>query len=54
MQVVEQRKAAEIIADYGEVTAEALEDNPTVCLVTLSFSVTHGLNQIWLSAQITV
>ena len=51
---LEQRKAAEIIADYGEVTAEALEDNPTVCLVTISFSVTHGLNQIWLSAQITV
>lgn len=51
---LEQRKAAEIIADYGEVTVEALEDNPTVCLVTISFSVTHGLNQIWLSAQITV
>lgn len=51
---LEKRKAAEIIADYGEVTAEALEDNPTVCLVTISFSVTHGLNQIWLSAEITV
>lgn len=51
---LERKKAAEIIADYGEVTAEPLEDNPTVCLVTFAFSVVHGLNQIWLSAQITV
>ena len=51
---LEQRKAAEIITDYGEVTAQALADNPTVCLVTFSFTVAHGLNQIWLSAQITV
>ena len=51
---LEQRKAAEIITDYGEVTAEALAENPTVCLVTFSFTVAHGLNQIWLSAQITV
>jgi len=51
---LEQRKAAEIIDDYGEVTVQALEDNPTVCLVTFSFTVAHGLNQIWLSARITV
>ena len=51
---LEQRKAAEIISDYGEVTVEAVEDNPTACLVRLSFAVTHGLNQIWLSAHITV
>ena len=51
---LEQRKAAEIITDYGEVTVEALAENPTVCLVTFSFTVAHGLNQIWLSAQITV
>ena len=51
---LEQRKAAEIITDYGEVTVEELADNPTVCLVTFSFTAAHGLNQIWLSAQITV
>ncbi|MEI3312084.1 MAG: hypothetical protein V8R78_09995 [Evtepia gabavorous] len=39
---------------YGEVTVQPLEEAPTVCLVTLSFTVAHGLNQIWLSAQITV
>lgn len=51
---LENKKSAEIITDYGEVTVQALEDNPTVCLVTFSFTVAHGLNQIWLSAQITV
>ena len=51
---LEQRKAAEIIAEYGEVTAEPLTEDPTVCLVTFSFTVAHELNQIWLSAQITV
>lgn len=51
---LERKKAAEIITDYGEVTAEPLADNPTVCLVTFDFSLVHGLNQIWISAQITV
>lgn len=51
---LERYKAAEIITGYGEVTAQALEEDPSVCLVTFSFTVAHGLNQIWLSAQITV
>lgn len=51
---LERKKAAEILTDYGEVTAQALEDDPTVCLVTFSFTVAHGLNQVWLRAQITV
>ena len=51
---LEGKVAAEIISGYGEVTAQALESDPTVCLVTFSFSVAQGLNQIWLSAQITV
>lgn len=51
---LERKKTAEIITDYGEVTAEATIENPTVCLVGFSFSVAHGLNQIWLQAQITV
>ena len=51
---LERKKAAEIITDYGEVTAEPSADNPTVCLVTFAFALVHGLNQIWLSAQITV
>lgn len=44
----------EIITGYGEVKVQALEENPSVCLVDFSFTVTHGLNQIWLSAKITV
>jgi len=51
---LEAKKSAEIITDYSEVTAEALEGQPTVCLVEFSFQVAHGLSQIWLSAQMTV
>jgi hypothetical protein len=51
---LESKKAAEIITDYGPVTAQAVEGNPGVCLVEFSFTVAHGLNQIWLSAAITV
>ena len=32
----------------------ASEDDPTVCLVEFAFTVAHGLNQVWLSAHITV
>ena len=46
--------AAEIIDSYGEVTAAADPDDPTVCLVEFSFAVAHGLNQIYLTVHITV
>lgn len=51
---LEKKLAAEIITGYEDVTVKALEDEPTVCLVTFKFTVAHGLNQIWLSANITV
>lgn len=51
---LERKLAAEIITGYGEVTTETPADRPTVCLVTFSFAVAQGLNQIWLSVQITV
>lgn len=51
---LENKLSQEIITEYGEVTVQALADNPTVCLVQFSFTVAHGLNQIWLSAQITI
>ncbi len=51
---LENRLAREIITGYDGVTVTALEENPTVCLVEFSFTVAHGLNQIWLSAHITV
>ena len=44
----------EIIDSYDDVTVSALEDDPTVCLVEFAFTVAHGLNQVWLSAHITV
>lgn len=51
---LENKLRQEIITSYDEVVVSALPDKPTVCLVEFSFTVTHGLNQIWLSAKITV
>ncbi|NLF35057.1 MAG: phage tail sheath protein [Clostridiales bacterium] len=51
---LENKVSREIITGYDAVRVSALEENPTVCLVEFSFTVAHGLNQIWLSAHITV
>ena len=51
---LERKREAEIIEGYGEVTAQASEDDPTVCEVEFPFAVAHGLNQIYLTAHITV
>jgi hypothetical protein len=51
---LEDRLSREIITDYDQVSATALESDPTVCLVEFSFTVAHGLNQVWLTAHITV
>ena len=51
---LENRVSREIIDAYENVTVSALEDDPTVCLVEFSFAVVHGMNQIWLTAHITV
>ncbi len=51
---LEKKIAAEIIEDYGNVTVVPDETDPTVCLVTFEFTVAHGLNQIRLTAYITV
>ena len=44
----------EIITGYDEVTVTADSENPTVCLVDFGFTVAHGINQIHLSAHITI
>ena len=51
---LEKKVAAEIIDSYGEVTAVADPDDPSVCLVEFGFAVAHGLNQIYLTVHITV
>jgi phage tail sheath gpL-like len=51
---LESRVSKEIIDSYEDVTVTALEDDPGVCQVEFSFTVAHGLNQIWLSAHITI
>lgn len=52
--LLEEKLEAEIITGYDGVTVEALEEEASICLVTFAFTVAHGLNQIWLKAQITV
>ena len=51
---LENKLRAEIIDSYSEVSVSVYEDDPTVCLVEFSFAVAHGLNQIYLTAHITI
>ena len=51
---LENKLAAEIIDSYGDGTGSVDEAEPTVCVVEFSFAVAHGLNQIYLTAHITV
>ena len=51
---LEKKAAAEIIDSYGDVAVAASPDDPAVCLVEFSFAAAHGLNQIYLTAHITV
>ena len=51
---LEKKLAAEIIDGYDNVTVEQNASDPTVCDVSFEFMVAHGLNQIRLTAYITV
>lgn len=51
---LEKRLDQEIITGYEDVTVSPWEDDPTVCVVEFAFTVAHGLNQIWLSAHISI
>ncbi len=51
---LEKKVASEIIESYGNVSVNADEDDPTVCNVSFDFTVVHGINQICLTAYITV
>ena len=51
---LENKLEREIITGYENVSVAADSEDPTRCLVEFSFTVAHGLNQIWLSAHITV
>lgn len=51
---LEKKKTAEIIEGYGNVSVVQDDSDPTVCIVTFEFTVAHGLNQIRLTAYITV
>ena len=51
---LESKLRAEIIESYGDVLVSVYEEDPAMCLVEFSFAVTHGLNQIYLTAHITI
>jgi hypothetical protein len=51
---LEKKLAAEIIDGYDNVAVAQNSDDPTVCDVSFEFTVAHGLNQIRLTAYITV
>ena len=51
---LEDRLDREIITGYEDVAVTAVPGEPEVCLVEFSFTVAHGLNQIWLSAHISI
>lgn len=51
---LENKVKAEIIDSYGDVSVRPDDTDPTVCLVEFEFVVAHGLNQIRLTAHITV
>ncbi len=44
----------EIIVEYGDISVEASENDGSICVVSFSFAVAHGLNQIWLTANVQV
>ncbi|MGM9521833.1 MAG: phage tail sheath C-terminal domain-containing protein [Oscillospiraceae bacterium] len=51
---LEKKLSAEIIDGYDNVRVEQDGTDPTVCNVSFEFMVAHGLNQIRLTAHITV
>lgn len=51
---LENKLDREIITAYDGVSVAQDSEEPTRCLVDFAFTVTHGINQIWLSAHITV
>ena len=51
---LENKLSREIITGYENVTVSADPEDASRCLVDFSFTVAHGLNQIWLTAHITV
>ncbi len=51
---LEDRVRREIIERYDHLTVEKSAENPTVCLVEFGFTVLCGLNQIHLTAHISV
>jgi hypothetical protein len=51
---LEHKVAREIIDSYGDVVIQVSEADPTICEVSFSFAVAHGLNQIYLTVHITV
>lgn len=52
--ILEEKKLSEIIYDYNAPIVTINQQDPTACDVTLEFSAAQGLNQILITAYITV
>lgn len=51
---LESRLKREIIDSYGDISVEADPADPTICVVSFSVAISHGLSRIYLTAHITV
>ncbi len=51
---LESKLSSEIISSYDNVVVEADETDSTICVVNFSFAVANTLNQIWITAYVTV
>lgn len=51
---LESRREREIIDGYEDVSVEASDTDAGTCVVRFGFTVTHGLNRIYLTAHISV
>jgi phage tail sheath gpL-like len=51
---LEEKLSDQIIDSYDSVSVTADSEDPTLCLVDFNFAVAHGLNQIHITAHITV
>ena len=51
---LENKLGQEIITEYDNVSVVADESEPTICQVSFAFTTAHALNQIWITAHITV
>lgn len=51
---LERKLSAEIITEYGDISVEVSTEDAGIAVVSFSFAVAYGLNQIWLTANVQI